>query len=129
MKRHSKAGVGLSRVLILDAEGQLAVMFGFLRKIDCSVEDAQEELSDVIEFVYDHIPVSGSDEEPMRKLLAQFAAINYTSLLAGKFEELLSQGGEFALRKVRRMRGKRAQATTTGSVGSIRGSNIRNFFR
>ena len=28
---------------------------------------------------------------------AQFAPINYTSLLAGKFEELLSQGGEFAL--------------------------------
>ena len=78
-------------------------MIQTLRKIDCSVEDAQEELSDVIEFVYDHIPVGGCDEEPMRKLLAQFAAINYTLLLAGKFEELLSRGGEFALALARKL--------------------------
>ena len=74
-----------------------------LRKVDCTVEYAQEELSDVIELVYDHIPVIGSDEEPMGKLLSQYAVINYTSLLAGKFEEVLGRGGEFALALARKL--------------------------
>ena len=45
---------------------QLALrrMMQALRKMDCSVEHAQEELSDVIEFVYGHVPISESVEEP-----------------------------------------------------------------
>jgi hypothetical protein len=57
----------------------------------------QEELTEVIEFVYNNVPANESDEDLMRKVLSQFGAMNYTSLLTGKFEELLSQGGDFAL--------------------------------
>ena len=66
-----------------------------LRSIDCSVDDAEEELSAIIEYVYDNIESNGEDEEPMQKLLSQFAAIHYPALLHGNFEELFSRGGDF----------------------------------
>ena len=52
---------------------------------------------EVIGFVFDNVSASGSEEEPMRKLLSQLGAINYTPLLTGKFEELLSRGGDSAV--------------------------------
>lgn len=74
-----------------------------LRKLDCSVELAEQELAKVIEFVYDNIPADGNREEPMRKLLCQYAAANYTSLLHGSFEALITRGGDFALDLARKL--------------------------
>jgi hypothetical protein len=74
-----------------------------LRNIDCAVNHAQEELAEVVQFVYNHIPAGVSDEEPMLKLLSQFAAINYTFLLHGSFAELVGQGGDFTLSLARKL--------------------------
>lgn len=74
-----------------------------LRKLDCSLEYAEQELTEVIEFVYDTIPSDGKDEEPMRKLLFQFAAANYTSILHGSFEALVVRGGDFGLDLARKL--------------------------
>ena len=68
-----------------------------LRKIECSAAYAAQELSEVIKFIYDNVPAKGDDEDPMRKLLSQFAAINYTSLLHGSFRALYVRGGDFTL--------------------------------
>ena len=68
-----------------------------LRKLDCSLELAEQELTKAIEFVYDNIPADRGNEEPMRKLFSQFAAANYTSLLHDSFETLITRGGDFAL--------------------------------
>lgn len=66
-----------------------------LRKLDCTVESAEQELANIIEFVYDNVPVGSNGEEPMRKLLCQYAAANYTSLLHGSFEVFITGGGDF----------------------------------
>lgn len=39
----------------------------------------------------------------MRKLLSQFAAINYTSILHGSFEALVGRGGDFGLDLARKL--------------------------
>ena len=74
-----------------------------LRDIDCAVNHAQEELAEVVQFVYNHIPASVSDEEPVLKLLSQFAAIKFTFLLHGSFAELVGQGGDFTLSLARKL--------------------------
>jgi hypothetical protein len=84
-------------------------MTQILRSIDCSAEHAGEELSAIIEYVYNNIESSGDDEEPMQKILSQFAAIYYPALLHGKFEELFSRGGEFT-RDVARKLSRRLSA-------------------
>ena len=73
------------------------------RKLDCSGKHAEQELAEVIEFVYQNTPASGEDEELMRKLLSQFAAINYTTLSHDKFEVLFTHGGDFALDLARKL--------------------------
>ncbi|KIW81841.1 hypothetical protein Z517_04867 [Fonsecaea pedrosoi CBS 271.37] len=74
-----------------------------LRKMDCTVEFAEQEVSKAVEFVYANIPADRGNEEPMRKLLSQFAAINYTSLMHGSFEALITRGGDFALDLARKL--------------------------
>ncbi|OAP59079.1 hypothetical protein AYL99_06377 [Fonsecaea erecta] len=74
-----------------------------LRKLDCSVDHAEQELTKAIEFVYDNIPADEENEEPMRKLFSQFAAANYTSLMHGSFEVLFTGGGDFALDLARKL--------------------------
>ncbi|OAG43198.1 hypothetical protein AYO21_02484 [Fonsecaea monophora] len=74
-----------------------------LRKMDCTVELAEQEVSKAVEFVYANIPADRGNEEPMRKLLSQFAAMNYTSLLHGSFEALIARGGDFALDLARKL--------------------------
>lgn len=71
-------------------------MIATLKKLDCSVKHAEQELAETIDFAYDHIPADGNNE-PMRKLLSLFAATNYTSLLHGNFEALVAHGGDFTL--------------------------------
>lgn len=68
-----------------------------------AVEDAEQELTEVIESAYDTIPSDGEDEEPMGKLLCQFAATNYTSILHGRFEALIVRGGDFGLDIARKL--------------------------
>lgn len=68
-----------------------------LRRMDCSETHAIPEISELIRFVYDHTSTAGSDEEPIRKLVSHFAAINYTYLMKGEFEEQICQVGDFAV--------------------------------
>ncbi|EXJ66221.1 uncharacterized protein A1O5_10837 [Cladophialophora psammophila CBS 110553] len=88
-----------------------------LRKVDCSLKYGEVELADPIEFVYRNIPVHGDGEEPMRKLLSQFAAANYTSLLHGSFEALFARGGDFTLDLARKLSRRLFGALNFGRVG------------
>jgi hypothetical protein len=69
----------------------------FLRRMDCSETHAIHEISELIRFVYDHTSTTGTDEEPLRKLASHFAAINYTNLMKGEFEEQICLVGDFAV--------------------------------
>lgn len=73
------------------------------RRLDCSVEFAEQELTKAVESVYGSIPTDIGNEEPMRKLLSQFAAAKYTSLSHGSFEALIIRGGDFALDLARKL--------------------------
>jgi hypothetical protein len=75
-----------------------------LRRMDCSETHAIHEISELIRFVYDHTSTTGTDEEPLRKLVSHFAAINYTCLMKGEFEEQICQVGDFAVDLGRRVR-------------------------
>lgn len=72
-------------------------MIQTLRNVDCTVEHVAQELSETIKYVYDRTITKGDDKEPMRKLLSQFAAVNYTLHLHGSFEKLIACGGDFTL--------------------------------
>lgn len=61
-----------------------------LRKVDCEVADASATLTT---YVYEN--TRSDTDEPLRKVVSQFGTINYTSLLHGDFEDLISQGGDF----------------------------------
>ncbi|KAK5215065.1 hypothetical protein LTR72_011851, partial [Exophiala xenobiotica] len=98
-----------------------------LRKLDCSVEVAEQELTKAIEFVYDNIPADRGNEEPMRKLFSQFAAANYTSLLHGSFEALITRGGDFALDLARKLsRRLLAHGVSAALVDDEREGRIQN---
>jgi hypothetical protein len=75
-----------------------------LRRMDCSETHAVPEISELIRFVYDHTSTTSTNEEPLRKLVSQFAAINYTSLMKGEFEEQICQVDDFAIDLGRRVR-------------------------
>lgn len=75
-----------------------------LGKLDCSVKHAEEELTEVVGFVYDNISCDQDGQEPMRKLVSQFVAFHFTSLLHGSFEELVGRGGDFGLDLARKLR-------------------------
>ncbi len=67
------------------------------------MEFAEQELTKAIEYVHDNIPADKGNEEPMRKLLSQFAAANYTALFHGSFEALVTRGGSFTLDLARKL--------------------------
>jgi alkyl hydroperoxide reductase subunit AhpC len=50
-----------------------------------------------MEYVYNKTLYHQCPEESMRKLVSQFAAIHYTDLMTGDFEEFFSRGGDFTL--------------------------------
>lgn len=75
-----------------------------LGKLDCSVKHAEKEVTEVVGFVYDNIACDQDGQEPMRKLVSQFVAFHFTSLLHGSFEELLGRGGDFGLDLARKLR-------------------------
>ena len=66
-----------------------------LRYIDCTQGHAVSDITPLIEYVYNNTLNHESPEEPIRKLVSQFAAIHYTDLLTGEFEEFFSRGGDF----------------------------------
>jgi hypothetical protein len=68
-----------------------------LRRMDCSETHAIHEISELIRFVYEHTATTGTNEEPLRKLVSHFAAINYTNLMKGEFGEQICQVGDFAV--------------------------------
>lgn len=74
-----------------------------LRKLDCSVTHAEQELVEVTDYVYDNIPADQDEEEPERKLFSQFAAVSFTSWLHGSFEALVGRGGDFGLDLARKL--------------------------
>jgi hypothetical protein len=49
------------------------------------------DVTPLIEYVYSNTLNHESREEPIRKLVSQFAAIYYTDLVTGEFEEFFSR--------------------------------------
>lgn len=68
-----------------------------LNNVECTAKHAAQELSDVAVYVYDNTPAKNGDSEPMRKILSQFIATNYTSLFHDSFEKIMTRGGDFTL--------------------------------
>lgn len=51
---------------------------------------------DLVKYVYSHTDALSSTEEPLRRLISQFAALNFPALQTGaEFVELMSEGGDF----------------------------------
>lgn len=51
---------------------------------------------DLVKYVYSHTDALSSSEEPLRRLISQFAALNFPALQTGaEFVELMSEGGDF----------------------------------
>lgn len=55
------------------------------------------EITALIEYVYAHTDRLISEEEPLRKLMATYAASNYRNLEGPHFQALMSRGGEFVV--------------------------------
>ncbi|OCK78443.1 hypothetical protein K432DRAFT_92432 [Lepidopterella palustris CBS 459.81] len=54
-------------------------------------------LADAIRHIYGTTPGPEIQENPARKLLSQYVAINYTNLSGEKLDKLVSEGGEFMI--------------------------------
>jgi hypothetical protein len=65
-------------------------------------------------YVYNNTLSHESHEEPIRKLVSQFAAIHYTDLMTGEFEGFFSRGGDFTLDVARKI--SRRLAVSGGST-------------
>ena len=65
-----------------------------LRRVDCEFAAASNEIAGLTRYIYENTR-SDTPEEPLRKLVSQFATINYTSLLHDDFEDLVCRGGDF----------------------------------
>lgn len=78
---------------------------------------------DLVKYVYSHTDALSSTEEPLRRLISQFAALNFPALQTGaEFVELMSEGGDFVndlMAKVSR----RLVAAETGPGISAAGSS------
>lgn len=78
---------------------------------------------DLVKYVYSHTDALRSSEEPLRRLISQFAALNFPALQTGaEFVELMSEGGDFVndlMAKVSR----RLVAAETGLAISVTGGS------
>ena len=70
-------------------------MTGLLANIDCAVPNAVDELSDLVEYVYNDTDGGRNDMDRMRQLVSRFCAMKYRFLFRGRFKELVCQGGDF----------------------------------
>lgn len=84
-------------------------------------------IADVVKYVYSHTDALRSSEEPLRRIVSQFAALNFPALQAkAEFAELLSEGGDFVndlMAKVSRRlvaAERELGATVEGGVGPVR---------
>ncbi|GKZ32509.1 hypothetical protein AbraIFM66950_001978 [Aspergillus brasiliensis] len=63
--------------------------------INAETETVFPYLTDAIRVVYDSTPSAGLQDNPARKLLSQYVALNYTMLQSESLDQLMAEGGEF----------------------------------
>ncbi|KAL3257019.1 hypothetical protein ABHI18_007133 [Aspergillus niger] len=63
--------------------------------IDAETEAVFPYLADAIRVVYDSTPGASLQDNPARKLLSQYVALNYTRLESESFDQIMAEGGEF----------------------------------
>lgn len=68
-----------------------------LISMDCTQAHAIPDIAQLVHHIYDNTTVRESQEEPARKLVSQFIALNYTNLIKGELQTLLVEGGDFVL--------------------------------
>ena len=66
-----------------------------LNKVDCSIPHATDELSDLVEYVYNVTDTGEDSADRMQLLVSQFCAIKYRFLFRGRFKDLVCQGVNF----------------------------------
>ncbi|KAL7658042.1 hypothetical protein ACMYSQ_004183 [Aspergillus niger] len=66
-----------------------------LISIDAEKEAVFPYLADAIHLVYDSTPGTNLQDNPARKLLSQYVALNYTKLESESFDQIMAEGGEF----------------------------------
>ena len=54
-----------------------------LISMDCTQAHAIPDIAQLVHHIYDNTTVRESQEEPARKLVSQFIALNYTNLIKG----------------------------------------------
>lgn len=92
-----------------------------LRRVDCEFAPASNEIAELASYVYEHTR-GDTPDEPLRKVVSQFATINYTSLLHDDFEDLICQGGDFTRdvsRKLLRRLGSHRRAAEFDEQASV----------
>jgi len=65
--------------------------------MDCTQAYIIPDITQLVHYIYDNTTVRESQEEPARKLVSQFIALNYTNLIKGELQTLLVKGGNFIL--------------------------------
>ncbi|OCL05020.1 hypothetical protein AOQ84DRAFT_366993 [Glonium stellatum] len=68
-----------------------------LISMDCTQAHAIPDIAQLVYHIYDNTTVRELQEEPARKLVSQFIALNYTNLMKGELQTLLVKGGDFVL--------------------------------
>ena len=68
-----------------------------LISMDCTQAHAILDIAQLVHHIYDNTTVRESQEEPARKLVSQFIALNYTNFIKGELQTLLAEGGDFVL--------------------------------
>ncbi|OJJ78080.1 hypothetical protein ASPBRDRAFT_50878 [Aspergillus brasiliensis CBS 101740] len=63
--------------------------------INAETETVFPYLTDAIRVVYDSTPSAGLQDNPARKLLSQYVALNYTLLQSESLDQIIAEGGEF----------------------------------
>lgn len=92
-----------------------------LRRVDCESAPASDEIAKLAAYVYENTR-GDTPYEPLRKVVSQFATINYTSLLHDELEDLICQGGDFTRdvsRKLLRRLGSHRHAMEFDEQASI----------
>lgn len=64
--------------------------------VDCTQSAASAAVAHTIRHIYENTAARTHQEEPARKLMSHFVALNFTSLMKGEFKTVMSEGGDLA---------------------------------
>lgn len=80
----------------LSLERLLVTLVSIHSNESCLDDHIAASIVELLEYVYSHTDSPGESEEPMRRVVSQFAALNFQALQSGaQMGELMREGGDF----------------------------------